>query len=654
MATTPFDDWTLEDIQDEILEEIARESLLFQQGRVSSGTVGTTTLGYAGNPIDVNRAFVFGNHWQGGDGWIGPQPKPGEPGYDVTMQTLEKAFTSRNAIGEVVTRHAAGVFGREPDWSLVPRRPMKFLEEPTNDEDELILEAEALLTGWWDKRRVHTRLQRAVSYVVWASRGAMRLYIPEGLLFDDPEKANPTIKIAKAKDFEEALDLIYVSTPMYNEAVMAKDDATEAECGCVAYSYLGDDDKQESQAELSYLDGDQTVIRTITEESGENGVSVKLPLGQRLTLFEMRRPLLITQQVQQEQRALNLATSTLPRNVVSGGFLERVLLNAQMPGTWQQGQTDQPDKFIPDEYVTGAGTTNFVQGTQVTDPATGKTSLMTPQIKWHEPVDPHHAISAAAEHYASILHECDQMHVLMVTDGKIGWQSREQARADFEQSLRLTQSEAEACGRWVLETALALAEAILKKPGYYTKKLRVSFTCRTDTGPVDANERRQNDASYDAGTMSQETAMQRNNIADPDAELQRIRAQAGGDLAILEKRAAIYATLASVGDAYGAAIVAGFTPAQAKSLAGPLTDQTQAGAAPGAGNAPVPPNGKQQPPPGAAKAAPNAPTTGADVAAANNPLPGGGAGQAKPAPGTRAIRMPLRLNTTRVKRHVVE
>lgn len=652
---SPFDDWTIEDVDEAIEEELAREYIYFLGGRVGQDTTMLLSTPTYLNPIDVNRAFVFGNHWQGGEGWIGPAPQPGESGYDTTMRTIQKGFTSRNAIGEVVQRHAAGVMGREPDWGMTPRRPMDVVEKPTKDEQSLIDEAEALLTEWWDKRKLHALLQRACGYVTWSMHGAVRLYIPEGLLpsANTPEGASQATRaltrLASAKDMASALDLIYVAIPLYNEGLLVTDEATQAQCGVVRYLFTPDEEANNEPievCELTYLDGDDTVIKTFTdEEGGPDEVVFRLPLGKRLTVNEMRRPLLITQQVQQMQRALNLAVSMLPRNVVTGGFLERVLLNAQMPGHWvASGDKSVPDKFVPDDYVTGAGTTNFVQGTQYTDPETGKLVLAAPQIHWRPPVEPKAAIEAAQEHYAEMLHECDQMHVLTVGDGKVGWQSREQARADYEASLRLTSSEADALGRWVLETALALGEAITGKVGYYTESLRASFTCRTDTGPVDAAERAQNDKSYQAGTMSQETAMQRNGIADPDAEMTRINAQPGGDLSILEKRAAIYATLASVGDAYGAAIIAGFTPAEAKALAGPVLDQTQTGA-------PAP---NVAAPPGTTAAGPGAATqTGTEVALADNPKPGGGVGQAKPAPGTKQPKQPVRLQPDRIAKITV-
>jgi hypothetical protein len=629
---TPFDNWTLEDVEEEIGEELARQSLRFTQGRVGEEVASTANTNLA-NPIDINRAFVDGNHWQGGDGWIGPHPQQGDTGYDVTMQELEKAFTSRNAILEVVQRHGAGLLGREPHWTLAPRRPMKQGAKPDSGEQTLIDEGEQYLTEWWDKRKVHSHLQEAVTRSTWAERSAVRLYIPEGLLVD-VKRGRKSTRIATATSIEDALDMIYVATPMYNEAVIVTDERTQMQCGILRYRFEDEEADEEIEvAELTYLDGEYTVIRTIEDRDDDSTprAPFRMKLGKRLTLFEMRRRLLITQQVQQMQRALNLAISMLPRNVVTGGFLERVLLNAQMPGKWIEDEETGNEKFIPGEYVTGAGTTNFVEGTKYTDEDTGKTVIATPQVKFREPVDPKSAISAAAEHYQEILHECDQMHVLTVSDGRIGWQSREQARADFEQSLRFTQSEAEALGRWTLETALALAEVIANQPGHYTKSLRAVFQCRTDTGPVDAQERKQNDESYKTGTMSLETTMQRNNIMDPEAEQQAIAAQPGGDLGILEKRAAIFATLAAVADAHGAALVAGFTAAQATQLAAVDSGMTQDGTDPNARN--VDPTGNGQP--------------------GGNGASGDGNVKPKAAPGTKPIRQPIRLPSDRIPRETV-
>jgi hypothetical protein len=81
----------------------------------------------------------------------------------------------------------------------------------------------------------------------------------------------------------------------------------------------------------------------------------------------------------------------LPRNVVTGGFLERVLLNAQMPGYWVDANGNRTTdinarkKFVALPYKAGAGTTNFVRGMDYLDAKTGETKVTDPQIQWREP-----------------------------------------------------------------------------------------------------------------------------------------------------------------------------------------------------------------------------------------------------------------------------
>ena len=83
----------------------------------------------------TNDRFVSGDHWQNRAGWIGPHPGPGDADASMVWDEIQKAFVSRNAMGEAVARHVAGVVGHEPQWSLTPRRPLKPEDEPTAEEE---------------------------------------------------------------------------------------------------------------------------------------------------------------------------------------------------------------------------------------------------------------------------------------------------------------------------------------------------------------------------------------------------------------------------------------------------------------------------------------------------------------------------------------
>jgi hypothetical protein len=140
--------------------------------------------------LKTNRLFVDGDHWQQGQGWIGPSPQPGQDGFDETLRELQRSFTSRNAIGETTERHAQALLGREPAFGLTVRRALAEGEEATAQEQAKIDEAEAALTAWWDVRGIAGTLAEATRTVLWAAdpdghgRAPLRLYVPRGFLLD--------------------------------------------------------------------------------------------------------------------------------------------------------------------------------------------------------------------------------------------------------------------------------------------------------------------------------------------------------------------------------------------------------------------------------------------------------------------------------------
>lgn len=601
---TPFDRWTYQDAQGALSAELLRPIVplpgLLTAGirtalvispsagvgdpvaALDKGTAGALTraggaflAGVWGMPTmalltAINRRFVFGDHWQGGAGWIGPKPQPGDPGFSETMLEIRRAFTSRNVIGEVVGRHMSGVIGREPRWGLALRRALKQDEEPSAAEQALIDEAEALLTVWWDARKVMKTLQRCVVTMLYAERAPLRLYVPPGMLEDQQDERTGTMtRVITADSVEAALTKLWLEDPIPEQATVATDDDTKQDIGVfvsqVSVGATGEP-KYEPVAELTYADGDKTVVRMVDKSAT---TEYRLAFGGRLTMFEPSRTPIVSPQVQESQRALNLALSMLPRNVVTGGFLERILLNAQMPGTWETDAQGNK-KFIPEPYFAGAGTTNFVQGVQYED-GQGKTVVATPSVQFREPVPVAPSVDAKRSHYEDILEEVKQAHVLMNQDARASGKSREQARADYEADLLVTKTELEAAGRWVLETVLAMAEAFAGSPGKYTEQLRATFACQIDTGPLTAQERAANDASV-GKTLSRETAMERNGVADVDAELQRMNAEPAAHLDMLTKQSTIITNLTTAGATLeAAATVAELDEDQIKELTTPET-----------------------------------------------------------------------------------
>lgn len=562
----------------------------------------------------VNRQFLDGDHWQGGDGWIGPRPIAGEEGEQKTMDEIARAFTSKNVILEVLQRHQSGVLGREPGWTLVPKRIMKPGELPTSGEQTAIDEANAILIEWWDKRNAHAALSTVIEHVLYSSRGVLRLFVPSSKLTPAAAAGTPAT-IAAATPTDAALS-IFPEAPLPEQATVFIDPDTKQEIGFLAVTR-----DSKTYLEVTFLRDPGTPVAAGATAQSATGVpmtairtfggadnidaTVDLPLGGRLMMREVDRRPLISEQVRQGQKALNLALSMVPRNVVTGGFLERILTNAQLPGEWKTDAATGTERFVPTEYPTGAGTTTFLSGIESEEETTGKQTITTPGVHFREPVPVTSSVDGKRSHYEDILDEVGQRHVLMNDQATASGYSREQARADFEETLKVTLTLLVPLGRWLLETVLALTEAFTNTPGKWTDTFRVEFRPYVNSGPLSSDEIRVNNESVTAGTLSLETAMQRMGIVDVDAELARINTQDDSQMTTLERRAQIVAELAT--NAVGmpldvAGQVAGFDAAivtllkgaqvavdasKAAAQATALTNKQNAPPAPNTGNLPV-------------------------------------------------------------------
>jgi hypothetical protein len=526
---------------------------------------------------DERLDFYEGRHWREGEGWIGPRPYDAtEDGFSETMDVLEGGFVSSNVVLEGTERHVGGVLGYEPAWRLAPRRALAEDEKPTPTEQALITEGEAALTVWWDQRGVPLVMRLLAATLLLAGRASMRLYVPASRLSeieaqaDEGEEAEAPEREAdedapagftlSVDTLEQALDAIFVEHPLPTQAALVEDAETKEVAGIYLLPRREDEPQGEERFEVTYLDVPEaraaegeavpdaavptTVIVQIT--GGTRGQEHTFDLGGRLPLYEGQRPALVTPQVLALQKAHNLALSMLPRNVVTGGFMERTLLDAQMPGEWIRNDRGERIKFVPDEYHAGAGTTNFVQGSEVQH-EDGTTEVRTPSINFRPPVPVTPTVEGEMATYQKLLHEMRQAHILTNSQTAMSGISREQARDDYVDSLRLTQGAIESVGRWLLETALAMAEDFTGQAGRFTSLLRVEFACRINAGPLTAEEQKAVIEQMKEGVLSRETAMARLGVADVAAEMAVINRQADARLALMTKQLEALAAAYSAG-----------------------------------------------------------------------------------------------------------
>jgi hypothetical protein len=476
--------------------------------------------------VKTTRKFIEGDHWQGGAGWAGPMLPISHPKYNETLELLRKRFVSKNVIAEVAERHMSGVVGREPSWDFTPRREITDAAPITPEEEADIAAIGAVIKEWWDKRGIHRMIQEATMRLLWGKRSPARMYVPRGLL--EPGATGATGSI-NARSIREALDKIHVEAVEHEMGTVFEDPDTKERLGI--YSILVG---QRTVSFLTYLEPGGEIGETPEQDKPRRTVWVTLDgdvetitgpfeFGGRLTMFEMTRPLLVTQQVQEAQRAINFAVTMIPRAIETSGFLERVITNAQINGRMEKDplNPDGPPKFIADPPIFGPGMTTFLEGLK-SESRDGGVQPTQPGVHYRTPSPITPIIDAKRSHYEDALEEADQSHILIAGEATPSGKSREEARADYRDSLKLTESTATEFVRWILETALAMAEAFSGKTGEWTTKYRASVTLRVSTGKPSVEERKQNNEDVEKGTLSRLSAMEAADIADPDAELARM------------------------------------------------------------------------------------------------------------------------------------
>lgn len=473
------------------------------------------------------RAFFGADHWQGGQGWIGATP-PQDASYGAIMAEIQRGFLSENLIREVVKRHQAGVLGREPLWRFTVARSLAEGEEATSAEKALIDEAEAALTTWWDVRQIVRALQQATVTALLTGRAVLRIFVPAGLRAE-----NGTVQ---ARDLPDALTRVYVDSPDPESAGTFTDPDTRRDVGLFAYQR---DNRQ--AVEATFLDEQGlTVLRVLTSDDAP-AEATALPLAGRILMYELRRDALITGQVRDCQRGLNLALTQLLRNVNLAGNLERIVMNAQVPGKWVdasgapwvEGTSTGVKTWQPGAMPVGAGAVTFLSGLPLFNPEGTLTGYANPNVSFREPVTIDSFVGTRDVYETAILGQCDQRHVLMARDATASGESRKQARAEFETSLRMTKSALDDAGRWLLGTVLALASVFSGGAGRF-EGLRPEFNCAVDAGPLTADERREIINEYSAGVISRETTMSRLGIEDTDAEAAKIEEERQATDALLQ------------------------------------------------------------------------------------------------------------------------
>ena len=467
--------------------------------------------------VDAVRASLFyeGDHWQLGNGFIGQLPPPGLPGYLSMIADIKAGFVSDNVIKDVVQTHTGGILGREPIWSFLQAEGET---DRANKQSFENVTAESMVR-WWNDRCALRDLQKAVRITLCEGKAIRRIFFPRAL------------KTASASNLPDALKFIYFETVTADVAGVFTDPDTQQQIGI----FLFDEKDQEGTvtahcAELSYLDGQQTICR-IVKDKGAPVTKPPYELGGHLLVYEIDREALITAQVQSNQRALNLAHTMMMRNVNMAGSRERNITNGQPPVAVQGVDTTRPTGTVVGKFNVGAGATNFINGFPFHDEDGNIVGYTNPNVSITDPSPVETFKETIAQEKEAVYSQCHQRHVLIVDKADTSGRAREVARREFERSLKETKTVLDASGRWQLEVSLRLAAQIIGQVSKYST-LRADFNCLIDAGEPDPEKQktaillRQQGGPKNQPLISDETARNMIGVEDAAAELAKIEQEA--------------------------------------------------------------------------------------------------------------------------------
>jgi len=362
-----------------------------------------------------------------------------------------------------------------------------------------------------------------------------RLVFPRGRLVNGTRP--------RALTLLDALDFIYFETVYADRGMVYTDPETMMDIGIFLFDELdANGDVKTHCAELSFLNAEGDTVCKIVRDKGDPTVYDPYKLGGRLLVYEMTRDALITEQIQSNQRAVNLAHTQMIRNVNLAGHRQQTITNAVPPGPSNEKPTITEDttkvsstpaptspatKKFPGTFKTGAGAVNFLMGMPIYNEDGIVVGYTDPGINISDPVSVETFEKTIDKEKAAIYAQAHQRHVLIVDKADTSGRAREVARREYERSLKESKTELDACGRWQLETTLRLGAFIIGQSERYLP-LRADFNTLIDAGAPDPEQQqmalqmRQPGGMKNRPLISDETARGLSGVEDNSAEEARI------------------------------------------------------------------------------------------------------------------------------------
>ncbi len=442
---------------------------------------------------DAILACINGDHWRGGEGWVGPRLPDKNPLAQEFLSAVQVQFIPKNALSEIARRHIGGVIGRYPSIKLALA---DATAKPTDAEKAEMAAGESALTLHLDTVSALAKLQKFTLYLL-IGQAHLRGYIPTGVLRDG--------RVPQA-DLLTSIKRIRMQVPKPGSVRVVDDEET----GALYAVYTSSNAQGGQTAEISYLTPDgKTVVRqlresTITGPTGELAIKDNstdaVDMGGFLPVIESFRDQFLTPSQLRNNMMINFAKTAILRNAELAAVLERYGINILPPGKWvADSEAMGGMRFVPDpDFRPGGANATFYGSNFVPDTGGNFSPTSGGQYGRFSPVDPAALIATKEDGYGDMLDEASQSHMKISGDALASGESRIQAMNDFKTSLYATATAIEAALIAYLTCVLNWAASLSGKPGQFSK-YRVVVQCRLTAAQPTVEERKQVQAERDGG-----------------------------------------------------------------------------------------------------------------------------------------------------------
>lgn len=459
---------------------------------------------------EENLLYIAGNHWQEGIGYTGPRLPDDHPLYGNWLAEMERIFVSRDVLNEVRKRERWALTGKAWTWNLQDAEGKPLAEAEGT-------ELRGFIEKWMEEKQIVSIVADAIENSSWSGdegidgRGLLRFYIPEQRL--DGGKA-------KAEDFGDALNLIELESPESVTGVVFEDADSEYEkVGFISWTEEKDGDEF-ARAELVYINEQGlTVLESLVASDAVSAGTMELDLLGKLTMYQLKRPLLIDSSMRSMQKFLNHTFTAFQAAIGGAAWPEDFFFGLLPPGNWVE-QSDGELEFVPEPMKRGPGRVHFLQPLTVVDVDNTEKSVSGGGHTRTTTVSPHLFTEAIKEIRGNMLSSAFQEYTLLTGLAQASGEKLQLAKGDFEASATDMANETRLMVRWVLETVIAMAEFIMG--GGDPSGTQAYVDVQIDTGVVTVEQKLILSQMRSEGFISHQTALAEAGYSQPTAEILKI------------------------------------------------------------------------------------------------------------------------------------